>query len=118
RRQPDLRYSSACHQYSMEVRDFCGECTYAGPTSGNQTYASWRNPRACALLNSILRNRENKNRSDQEPVGDRYQKNTVHERDASYDEAVNKRFRVCDLNQPFLVPPSLQDWLPEDHLAR
>jgi len=31
---------------------------------------------------------------------------------------VNKRFHVCDLNQPFLVPPSLQDWLPEDHLAR
>jgi transposase len=31
---------------------------------------------------------------------------------------VNKRFRVCDLNQPFLVPPSLQDWLPENHLAR
>jgi transposase len=31
---------------------------------------------------------------------------------------VNKRFRVCDLNQPFLLPPSLQDWLPEDHLAR
>ena len=31
---------------------------------------------------------------------------------------MNKRFRVCDLNQPFLVPPSLQDWLPEDHLAR
>jgi len=31
---------------------------------------------------------------------------------------VNKRFRVCDLNQPFLVPPCLQDWLPEDHLAR
>jgi transposase len=31
---------------------------------------------------------------------------------------VNKRFRVCDLNQPFLIPPSLQDWLPESHLAR
>lgn len=31
---------------------------------------------------------------------------------------MNKRFRVCDLNQPFLVPPSLQDWLPENHLAR
>ena len=31
---------------------------------------------------------------------------------------MNKRFRVCDLNQPFLVPPSLQDWLPEDHWAR
>jgi transposase len=31
---------------------------------------------------------------------------------------VNKRFRVCDLNQVFLLPPCLQDWLPEDHLAR
>jgi transposase len=31
---------------------------------------------------------------------------------------VNKRFRVCDLDQPFLLPPSLQDWLPENHLAR
>jgi transposase len=31
---------------------------------------------------------------------------------------VNKRFRVCDLNQPFLLSPSLQEWLPEDHLAR
>ncbi|HJX85580.1 MAG TPA: IS1182 family transposase [Candidatus Angelobacter sp.] len=31
---------------------------------------------------------------------------------------MNKRFRVCDLNQPFLLAPSLQDWLPEDHLAR
>ena len=31
---------------------------------------------------------------------------------------MNKRFRVCDLDQLFLLPPSLQDWLPEDHLAR
>lgn len=31
---------------------------------------------------------------------------------------MNKRFRVCDFNQPFLLPPSLQDWLPEDHLGR
>lgn len=31
---------------------------------------------------------------------------------------MNKRFRVCSLDQPFLLPPSLQDWLPEDHLAR
>lgn len=31
---------------------------------------------------------------------------------------MNKRFRVCDLDQPFLLPPSLQDWLPQDHLAR
>lgn len=31
---------------------------------------------------------------------------------------MSKRFRVCDLNQPFLLPPSLQDWLPQEHLAR
>jgi len=31
---------------------------------------------------------------------------------------VSKRFRTCDLNQVFLFPPSLQDWLPEGHLAR
>lgn len=29
-----------------------------------------------------------------------------------------KRFRPCDLDQPFLLPPSLQDWLPEGHLVR
>ena len=29
-----------------------------------------------------------------------------------------KRFRTCDLNQPFLLPPALQDWLPQQHLAR
>jgi transposase len=31
---------------------------------------------------------------------------------------VSKSFRTCSLDQPFLLPPSLQDWLPEDHLAR
>jgi transposase len=31
---------------------------------------------------------------------------------------VSKRFRPCALDQLFLLPPSLQDWLPEDHLAR
>ncbi len=31
---------------------------------------------------------------------------------------MNKRFRVCDLNQPFLLPPCLQEWLPEGHLGR
>jgi transposase len=31
---------------------------------------------------------------------------------------VSKNFRTCDLDQPFLLPPSLQDWLPESHLAR
>jgi len=31
---------------------------------------------------------------------------------------VNKRFRACSYDQPFLLPPSLQDWLPDDHLAR
>jgi transposase len=29
-----------------------------------------------------------------------------------------KRFRTCSLDQPFLLPPALQDWLPEGHLAR
>src|SRR2546423_9321389 len=24
----------------------------------------------------------------------------------------------CDRSQPFLLPPSLNDWLPKDHLAR
>src|ERR1700684_2548658 len=31
---------------------------------------------------------------------------------------MSKRFRACSLDQQFLLPPSLQDWLPEDHLAR
>jgi transposase len=29
-----------------------------------------------------------------------------------------KRFRTCSLDQPLLLPPSLHDWLPENHLAR
>ena len=29
-----------------------------------------------------------------------------------------KRFRSCSLNQPYLLPPSLAEWLPEQHLAR
>jgi transposase len=31
---------------------------------------------------------------------------------------MSKQFRNCDLNQTLLLPPSLQDWLPESHLAR
>ena len=31
---------------------------------------------------------------------------------------MSKRFYTCDLNQPLLLPPSLQEWLPEGHLAR
>src|ERR1035437_1005598 len=31
---------------------------------------------------------------------------------------MGKRFRSCDLNQAYLLPPSLQDWLPECDLAR
>ena len=31
---------------------------------------------------------------------------------------MSKQFRTCDLNQALLLPPSLQDWLPEEHLAR
>lgn len=30
---------------------------------------------------------------------------------------VDKTFRAYDQNQSFLMPPSLRDWLPEDHLA-
>lgn len=29
-----------------------------------------------------------------------------------------KRFLECSFDQPYLLPPSLQDWLPENHLAR
>ena len=29
-----------------------------------------------------------------------------------------KCFRPCTLDQPYLMPPSLQDWLPAGHLAR
>ena len=31
---------------------------------------------------------------------------------------VNKRFRHYDQSQSFLLPPSLDDWLPENHEAR
>lgn len=31
---------------------------------------------------------------------------------------MGKNFRACDLNQRLLLPPSLEDWLPENHLAR
>uniref|UniRef100_UPI0038D35C8B transposase n=1 Tax=Streptomyces shenzhenensis TaxID=943815 RepID=UPI0038D35C8B len=31
---------------------------------------------------------------------------------------VDKRFRAFDPNQVLLLPPSLDDWLPQDHLAR
>jgi transposase len=31
---------------------------------------------------------------------------------------MSKRFRNCDLDQAYLLSPSLQDWLPEGHLAR
>src|SRR6267143_6471651 len=31
---------------------------------------------------------------------------------------MSKQFRDCHLDQLLLLPPSLQDWLPEGHLAR
>ncbi len=31
--------------------------------------------------------------------------------------AVDKTFRAYDQDQTFLMPPSLRDWLPDDHLA-
>lgn len=32
--------------------------------------------------------------------------------------AVDNTFRAFDPHQVLLLPPSLDDWLPEDHLAR
>ena len=29
----------------------------------------------------------------------------------------DKQFRSWDLDQPYLLPPSLRDWLPSDHLV-
>jgi hypothetical protein len=31
---------------------------------------------------------------------------------------MNYRFRECTLDQPLLMAPSLQEWLPDNHLAR
>jgi hypothetical protein len=28
-----------------------------------------------------------------------------------------QNFIACDREQPFLLPPDVRDWLPEDHLA-
>ncbi len=36
---------------------------------------------------------------------------------SSGEVAVDKMFRVYDQDQSFLMPPSLRDWLPDDHLA-
>ena len=27
-------------------------------------------------------------------------------------------FRSCDRATPYLLPPSVEEWLPQDHLAR
>jgi len=37
--------------------------------------------------------------------------------DPGADVPVDKTFRCYDQDQSFLMPPSLRDWLPEDHLA-
>jgi len=36
---------------------------------------------------------------------------------ARADVAVDKAFRAYDQDQSFLMPPSLRDWLPAEHLA-
>jgi hypothetical protein len=28
-----------------------------------------------------------------------------------------QNFLACDRDQPFLLPPDVREWLPEDHLA-
>jgi len=35
-----------------------------------------------------------------------------------YNRPMSFQFRGCTLDQPFLLPPSLQEWLPDGHLAR
>jgi len=37
---------------------------------------------------------------------------------ATPESAPMARFRPIDRHAPFLLPPSVQDWLPERHLAR
>src|SRR4051812_49757591 len=36
----------------------------------------------------------------------------------SDDAVVSQNFLGCDREQAFLLPPSLDEWLPEDHFAR
>ena len=31
---------------------------------------------------------------------------------------MSERFLAVDRDTPYLLPPSVQDWLPEEHLAR
>jgi transposase len=38
-------------------------------------------------------------------------------RRAEDDSGMPQNFLTCDREQDFLMPPSLRDWLPEDHLA-
>jgi len=35
-----------------------------------------------------------------------------------YNRPMSFQFRGCTLDQPLLLPPSLQEWLPDGHLAR
>jgi len=35
-----------------------------------------------------------------------------------WDMTMGKRFRIDNMDQALLLPPSLHDWLPEGHLAR
>jgi hypothetical protein len=38
-------------------------------------------------------------------------------RPALDDPAMPQNFLACDRDQELLMPPSLREWLPEDHLA-
>jgi hypothetical protein len=33
------------------------------------------------------------------------------------DVGMAQNFLACDRDQPFLLPPDVREWLPEDHLA-
>jgi transposase len=38
-------------------------------------------------------------------------------RDGDDDQGMAQNFLACDRDQALLLPPSLREWLPEDHLA-
>lgn len=55
---------------------------------------------------------------DWEPVEDRSEIKCSAPERLTLQSLVARRFLPATLYQPFLLPPSLQDWLPADHLAR
>jgi hypothetical protein len=47
----------------------------------------------------------------------RLSRNGVSTRLVVKDVAMPQNFLACDREQPFLLPPDVREWLPDDHLA-